>query len=352
MPVYKDEARKTWYCSFYYTDWTGERKLKKKRGFKTQREAKEWEKAFFDKGKESCDMTFKSLYELYMADQEGRLKQSTLATKRAIIEIKILPYFSRIPIKDITAANIRSWQKEMMSSEKNFSQTYLKTIHNQMSAIMNYAVKYYHLPQNPCHIAGSIGKKHAGEMSIWTADEFNKFISKVDKPAIKLAFEIMFWAGTRVGETIALTPADILPEKAIRINKTVYRVDGEDQVNKPKTSKSERIIPIPDFLYNEIQSYIESVYGITSNDNIFYFTKNTLNKNLDYFANIAGVKRIRVHDLRHSHASLLIEMGQPILLISERLGHENVNTTWTTYAHLYPDKGKQLADELQKKFSE
>lgn len=351
MPVYKDEERKTWYCSFYYVDWTGKRKLKKKRGFKTQREAKAWEKAFLDKGKEHCDMTFQSLYELYIADQRGRLKESTIETKKNIIENRILPYFKDLTVSQITAPTVRRWQQELMNSNKEYSQTYLHTVHSQLSAMMNFAVKYYGLPQNPCAVTGSIGKKKADEMQIWTLDEFNKFISVVDKPAIKLAFEIMFFAGTRVGETIALTPADILPSKVIDVNKTMYRVNGENRVYDPKTSKSARKIPIPEFLYDEIQNYIKSIYGIGKNDNIFYFVRTTLNKNLDYFAKKAGVKRIRVHDLRHSHASLLIEMGQPILLISERLGHENVNTTWSTYAHLYPDKGKQLADELQKLFA-
>ncbi len=192
------------------------------------------------------------------------------------------------------------------------------------------------------------GQKKADEMNIWTLDQFNQFIAAVDKLAIKVAFEILFWAGLRVGECIALTPADILPNKIIDVNKTLSRKNGEDRIYDPKTTKSARQVTIPTFLYDEIQGYIDSLYGIKSADKVFYFTKLTLNKALDAFAAIAGIDRIRVHDLRHSHASLLIEMGQPILLISERLGHDNVQTTLNTYAHLYPNKGIELADALQK----
>lgn len=348
LPAYKDEDRNTWYVQFYYTDWTGKRRKTKKRGFKTQRDAKAYEKEFLNKETQNCDMTFASLVELYMDDLSNRLKESTISSKKFIIDKKILPYFKNLRINAIQATHIRKWQNELMNSKENYAPTYLKTINNQLSAIMNYAVKYYRLPNNPCRAAGSMGKKNAGEMEIWTLEEFNQFISAVDKPAMKLAFEIMFWAGLRVGETIALTPADILPEKIIDINKTLYRVDGENRVYDPKTEKSARKVPIPDFLYDNIQTYINSIYEIQATDYIFYFTKSTLNKNLDYYAAKSGVKRIRVHDLRHSHASLLIEMGQPILLISERLGHEKVDTTWSTYAHLYPDKGIKLADALQK----
>ena len=137
-----------------------------------------------------------------------------------------------------------------------FSRTYLKTIHNQLSAIFNYACQYYKLPENPCRTAGSMGRKKADEMNIWTLDQF---IAAVDKPEIKIAFEILFWAGLRVGECIALTPTDILPNKIIDVNKTLSRKNGEDRVYDPKTTKSARKVDIPAFLYDEIQGYIGSL---------------------------------------------------------------------------------------------
>lgn len=346
MPAYYDEKQKTWMVAFDYTDWRGERHQKKKRGFPRKKDALEFEREFKHKEHMSCDMTFASLSELYFADMGSRLRETTITNKRYLFNDKIIPFFGKLRVNEIQPAAIRQWQNELMS--KGFAPTYLKTINNQLSAIFNWAVRYYHLPSNPCRIAGSMGRKKADEMLIWTTDEFQQFIAAVDRPAVRLAFQVMFWTGLRVGECLALTPADILPVKEIDVSKTTSRRDGEDRVYDPKTTKSARRVPIPDFLYAEIKAYIKGIYAIENNDRIFYFTKSNLNKNLDYFAERAGVKRIRVHDLRHSHASLLIEMGYGILLIAERLGHDNVETTWNTYGHLYPNKQRSLADDLNK----
>ena len=345
MPVYKDEERNTWYCSFYYTDWQGNKRLKKKRGFMRKKDGQEFEREFLLKEQASCDMAFGSLVELYFEDMKNRLRVTTIDGKRNIFDTKILPAFGNKPVNKITAADVRKWQGELI--EKGYAPTYLKSIHNQLSAIFNYGISYYKLSENPARLAGAMGKKKAEEMEIWTLDEFKQFIAVVDKPAIRLAFQVMFWAGTRVGETLALSLNDVLPDKILDINKTTSRKDGIDNFYDPKTTKSCRKVPIPEFLYNEILGYTDKIYGIKKEDQIFYFMKSTLNKNLDYYAKIAGVKRIRVHDLRHSHCALLIEMGQPILLISERLGHEKVDTTWNTYAHLYPNKGIILAEKLE-----
>ena len=119
------------------------------------------------------------------------------------------------------------------------------------------------------------------------------------------------------------------------------------EITSPKTEKSIRKVAIPHFLYNEIQEWMKMLYGLEHDDLLFEFNSNhTLNGVLDRSAEKAGVKRIRVHDLRHSHASLCIESGISILLLSERLGHENIETTLNTYSHLYPNKQATLANEL------
>lgn len=347
MPAYYDEKTKTYRALFYYTNWKGEKKQKCKRGFLKKKDAQEYEREFLRKENlTAADMSFNSLMELYFDDMKTRLRETTVDNKKYVFDTKLVPYFGETQIKEIHPATVRKWQNELI--EQGYAPTYLKTIHNQLSAIMNYAVKYYGLQKNPCHIAGSMGRKKADEMKIWTTQEFDKFISVVKKPAMKLAYQIMFWTGLRVGEALALTSSDILYEKIIDVNKTVSRKEGEDRYYDPKTDKSCRQVPIPDFLYKEIREYTDSLYGLSKTDKIFYFTKSALNKNLDKYASIAGVKRIRVHDLRHSHASLLIELGYNILIISERLGHDSPETTLETYAHLYPNKQIELAKDLDK----
>ncbi len=355
MPVYKytlKNGKTMWYANFYYTDWTGEKKHICKRGFKTQREAKEYEHSFLDQQTKSSDILFSNLVENYLNDMKYRLKPTTMENKRNIIEGKLLPYFSRLKTCDIDTIKIRTWQNELISFRdtdgKPYSQTYLKTIHNQMSAIMNYAMKHYGLLSNPCASAGSIGKSKAGEMKFWTQKQYEIFSKNIQKSALKLAFDILFYSGIRSGELLALTPSDILPDKRISIHKNFAKVNGQELFLVPKTPRSKRTIAIPEFLYDDIKNYIAKLYGIQPNDRIFYFTKSALEKEIKRVAKKVGLPEIRVHDLRHSHASMLIDMGFDILEISERLGHESVKTTLDTYSHLYPDKDKRLANELNK----
>lgn len=353
MPTYKytlKNGKTMWYANFYYTDWTGAKKHVCKRGFKTQREAKEYERAFLDLQHTSSDILFSNLVENYMEDMKHRLKPTTIANKEHLISTKLLPYFANLKICDIDTIKVRKWQNELLGyrDEKGvpYAQTYLKSVNNQLSAILNYAVSHYGLWANPCHAAGSIGKSRASEMRFWTTEQFEAFSKTIKKSALRLGFDILFFAGIREGELLALTPADILPNKKLDINKTYVKLKGEELFLIPKTEKSNRKVSIPDFLYDDIQEYMSRLYGIDKKERIFYFTKSALDKEIKRGADQAGLEPIRVHDLRHSHASMLINMGIDIKEISERLGHESVKTTWDTYAHLYPDKDTELAKRL------
>ena len=354
MPAYKytlkDGKTIRWYANFYYTDWTGEKKHACKRGFSTQREAKEYERNFIDQLGKSSDILFSNLVENYLEDMKHRLKATTMAGKEYLITKKLVPYFGKLKIRDIDAIVIRKWQNEIMTlTDDNgelYSQTYIKTIHNQLSAIFNYAVKHYGLSQNPCRAAGSIGKSHAEEMKIWTQEEFEKAIAYEKKSAFKLAYNVLFYSGIREGELLALTPADILPSMQIDVNKTFAVINGEEIINTPKTIRSKRRVAIPKFLYDDILHYISKLGGIGNNERIFLFTKSTLGREFKRIAAQAELEPIRVHDLRHSHASMLINMGEEIIEISRRLGHESVKTTSDTYGHLYPDKDIKLASRI------
>lgn len=353
MPAYKytlKNGKTLWRSLFYYTDWTGEKKQMCKRGFSTQREAKEFEQSFLARQTNRSTIPFQALVENYLEDQSYRLKPTTLQNKENIINTKILPYFKKLKTSDIDAVKIRQWQNMLMSQTtkngKPYSETYLRSIHTQLSAIFNYAVTNYGLTQNPCLIAGSIGKSNADEMHIWTVEEYNTFIQQEQKSGMRLAFNILYYSGIRLGELLALTPADILPNKMLDINKGFNVVDGEEVFMTTKTPYSPRRISIPDFLYDEILSYIDKLYGIQPEDRIFYFTKSGLEKEIKIVAHKAGLEPIRIHDLRHSHASLLIETGAKITDISKRLGHKNPRITLETYAHLYKRSDDTIAASL------
>ena len=349
MPAYKDEKTGKWFAKFYYTNWQGIKKQKWKRGFATKKEALGFERDFLEKQSANPDMTFQNLYEIYMEDMAARLKQSTLLTKKAVLQTHILPFFGSKPINEIKASDVRRWQAKLMSSPNNYSQTYLKKINAELNSIINYAKRFYDLNTNPCGKAGTIGKAKAEEMDYWTYDEYIAFREGVkDKSLSYICFEVLYWTGMREGELLALSPADIdLDNKTISINRTYQRIEGKDVFTSPKTRKSKRKIPIPDFLCQELSDYIQSRYMLDADERLFPVTKSYLSHEMIRGCKNTGVKKIRIHDIRHSHASLLINQGCDALMLADRLGHEKVSTTLNTYSHLFPHKQQELVHSLE-----
>lgn len=348
----KDPKTGKWLIQYRYTDWQGNRKKSMKRGFKTKREAEEWLQNFLATKQADFNMLFEDFLKIYYSDMDTRLREHTMRTKKYVFELKILPYFGKMKMNEITASDIRKWQSELI--KQGYAPTYLKTINNQLAALFNYAVRYYDLPNNPCRKAGSMGKGKADEMNFWTKEEFDKFIDAImNKQQSYMAFMTLFWTGIRIGELLALNVADVDFEKrTISITKSYQRMGGRDVITEPKTPKSKRVIAIPQFLAVDLQDYVNCMYGALGEDRLFPITKYYLEHEMQRGIKESGVKRIRIHDLRHSHASLLVEMGFSPLEIANRLGHEKIETTLNTYSHLYPDKQEQLADRLDKEYRE
>lgn len=171
----------------------------------------------------------------------------------------------------------------------------------------------------------------------------------MDKPALYYAFELLYWCGIREGELLALTPADFdFSRKTLRINKSYQRLQGKDVITTPKTKKSNRVIQMPDFLCDEIKDYLSLLYEPVEDERIFQLSKHQLKRGMEYGCKASGVKEIRIHDLRHSHVSLLIDLGYSAVAIGQRVGHESVEITYR-YAHLFPTVQKDMAEKLNRK---
>ncbi|QIB67823.1 site-specific integrase [Aminipila butyrica] len=345
MPSYKNENNNTWFCKFYYKDWQGNQQQKKKSGFRTKKEAQAWERSFLDKHAANPDMLFNALVELYLEDMSNRLKDSTLDHKRIVFKYHILPFFKNMPINEITPATIRNWQNELI--KKGLAETSLSSYNSQFSAVMNYAMKYYQLPANPVRTAGSIGKSRAASMDFWTQTEFNAFIQYCTAPYDTI-FKTLYYTGMRIGELMALTWGDVdFKAGTIAISKTYAWTSKGYQIHAPKTPKSKRVIYIPPFLCDELKKYQEKLYSSCADETVFHSPRSSLDRKMAAICTESKVKKIRLHDLRHSHASLLIELGFSPLLIADRLGHEKVETTLNTYSHLYPNKQSEVVEKLQ-----
>ena len=351
MAAFKNKANGTWYVQVRYTDWKGERQQKLKRGFATKKEAQAWEREFLMQKQADVNMTFESFAQLYEKDMKPKLKLNTWLTKESIIQKKILPYFGKRKLSEITAKDVMDWQNAIRgltdAKGKPYSPTYLKTVHNQLSALFNHAVRYYGLQVNPAAKAGNMGVEERREMLFWTKEEYLKFAdAMMDKPLSYYAFEMLYWCGIREGELLALTPTDFDFEAGtVSISKSYQRLKGKDVITTPKTKKSNRVIKMPKFLCGEMEDYLKMFYSTGANERIFPVSKHYLHHEMDRGAKAAGVKRIRIHDLRHSHISLLIDMGFTALAIADRVGHESIDITYR-YAHLFPTRQVEMADKL------
>lgn len=352
MKAQKDAKTGKWLIQFRYTNWKGEVKKTTKRGFNTKREAEEWLRNFLMSQNTDFNMKFENFLNIYYDDIRPRIRENTMRTKKYIIDLKILPYFANKTMNEIKASDIRKWQNELMA--KGYSDTYLRTVNNQLTAIFNFATKYHDLKNNPCTKAGSIGKNHADEMNFWTKEEFAKFIDAVmDKHSSYIGFKLLFWTGLRIGELLALTVADIdFNAKTLNVSKSYQRINKRDVITSPKTPKSNRVVAIPEFLLADLKDYISTLYCAKPSDRLFTVTKSYFENEMKRGVKISNVKRIRLHDIRHSHCALLFEMGIPVLEVAERLGHERIETTLQTYAHLYPNKQKHISEKLDQIYEE
>ena len=350
MGVYRDKKGR-WFVSTRYKNWSGETKQKTKRGFVTKREALVWEREFLAKNEGSLDMTFSSFYEVYKNNLHGRLRKTTWLTKENIIESKVIPYFGDMRVCDIKPLDVLHWQNEMLDvHDKNgmpYSPVYLKTIHNLLSAILNHAVRFYGLQNNPAAITGNMGKEKHGEVLIWTNEEYLQFIAAMkDRPASFIAFETLYWCGLRLGELLALTQEDFdFKHKIIHVTKSYQRINGEDIITPPKTDKGIRRVLMPDFFADEIEKYISELKNTVEGKRIFPFTKSYLHHEMRRGCAVSGVKRIRIHGIRHSHISLLIDMGFSAVVIADRVGHESIDITYL-YAHVFPSTQLEVVNKL------
>ena len=351
MPVYKDDNNGTFYVQCYYRDARGSKRHKTKRGFSSEVEAAVWEGQFKSLNGGAMDMTFSEFVEVYASEVRPRIREHTWITKEYIINDKLVPFFGDMRMCDVRPIDVIRWQNELTEHRdadgKPWAPTYLRTVNNQLNAIFNHAERYYGLTDNPVRRVDKIGSKKGGEMQFWTKDEYLRFSEAVmDKPLSFHAFELLYWTGIRCGELLALTPSDFMLESSrLRINKSYQSLHGVDTVTDPKTPKSVRTIVMPAFLRDEMADFIEMRDDVAPDERLFAVTKHFLAHEMERGCKASGVKRIRIHDIRHSHVSLLIEMGFSALAIAERMGHEAVDITYR-YAHLFPTKQDEMATAL------
>ncbi len=342
--------------SLGFDQLTNKRKRTTRRGIKTLKEAKEIERELLNKYANNENITgvkTSVIINEYLEYSSVNDKPNSHLKKENVFKNYIIPFFGNMKINEITSVHARKFKESLINLY--ISNNYKRYIISMTSSFLNYAVKYNYINKNPFKQIDNF-KKEKVKMQYWTLNEFNDFIKHVDDITYKTIFWLLFYTGMRKGELLALTIDDIdLENKTININKTCSYVTGKGYiVTTPKTLESKRIIYINDKTIDVIKEYLKYIsnqYEFKKDTPLFSINgalipKETLRRNFKYYQRLAGVKDIRLHDLRHSHVALLINLGQDPLTIKKRLGHSDITITLNTYGHLYDDAQKKLANKL------
>ncbi len=346
MSVKRNEKTKKWDCYFRYTDSSGKTIAKHKRGFETKKEAVEWEREFLLLKTGDLNMTFGNFLDLYIEDYLLRHKTASYKT----LKYSLIKYesFKNLKMCNITPKTIKDWQNSLV--EENYSASYLSGIQKRLVTIFNHAVNIYGLKENPFNRVKLIKSfKAVSEKEVWTVQEFDKFISSFRKNNIFYIsiFYLLFYSGARIGEILALTIQDLdFENNTISITKTFTRVERKDIITAPKSQASVRVVDIPEKAMLILKRHIDTFYKPDMNVRIYPVAREIVRRTMMEHITKSGVKKIRIHDLRHSHVSLLINMGVNIFEVSKRIGHADTSITSKVYAHIYDKSGKKIAELL------
>ena len=284
-----------------------------------------------------------------------RWSPSTYQSNCGLIQHYILPCMGDMRLSELSPRTVAALYSRMLVEPRisspyhkqggqKLSPTTLRSIHKVLHSAFEQAVLWEYVDRNPFHRA-PLPTCRPKQKAFLTPEQIKQLVLHCP-PTLALAIHLTFAASLRKGELLALTPADFDFEKrTVSINKSYQRLNKQDVITTPKTPKSNRVIQMPQFLCDELQDYLKQLYGVEPDSRMFPISKSYLHREMDRGCKQTGVKRIRIHDLRHSHISLLIDMGFTALAIAERVGHESIDITYR-YAHLFPTRQVEMADKL------
>lgn len=316
MPAYQDKNG-TWYAAFYAKVANGRNKHIVKRGFTRKKDALTYEHDYKSKQIGDKSIPFAALVNNFCDYHKYRVNEKTHNTTKFLIERFILPYFSGMKLSDINTKTIIAWQNDLQSTNQ-YEPTYIYSINGKLKLIFDYAKRTQGLLTNPVDDAGTIGKAKANHNDFWTIDDFSLFLStltdkslqhkhqirrKIDDKYLVLAFKILFFGGLRIGELINLKVQDVYNDN----NLITLRVQ------RGKTDAAVRWVDLPMHLSDDVQDYIASIPKDYPSSEVFLpmITRDNIRRALNSGAKLAGLNHLRIHDLRHSHASLLYKLQVP-----------------------------------------
>lgn len=314
---------------------------------------------------QSSRISVKDLYDEYMITGANELRPTTFRTRKARLEHHVLPLLGNYKLNKLTPAALQSWKNEI--DKKGLALSMRQSIYAVLRSMLNYAVKLEYIPKNPLLTIGNFKDPYetTHNVDFYTPEEFKKFIlaaricaetkDTLAEWGFYVFFNIAFYTGLRKGEIHALKWTDI-DGQILHVRRSISQtLKGEDVETPPKNRSSVRDLQLPLPLIDILKDHYMRYKAIPRfNDDwricggLKPLRDSTIQKRQKQYAQTAGVKSIRIHDFRHSHASVLANNGINIQEIARRLGHSDIETTWNIYAHLYPREEERAVNVLNK----
>ena len=302
----------------------------------------------------TSNVTIDNIFNEYIEDKKKKVKKQTI-----LKDLTLYKNLNCIKNKTINQINLSVYKKfNNYISNLNVTTHYKNKILGLFKRLIIYSNKYYNTNNSILTFVENFQDVNSikKEMNFFTYEEYKKFDSVIDDFGYHTFFEMLYFLGLRQGECCALTWKDInFKNETVSINKTITtKIKGEKwTISSPKTKNSIRILPLPKTLLNDLKVMYNNSKQYTDfkNDwfvfgNIEPFKETTIQKKKNYYCKMAEVKQIRIHDFRHSCASLLINKGASISLVSKYLGHSKISTTLNTYTHLYQSELENMTKIL------
>lgn len=297
---------------------------------------------------------FDELLALYFRTAEANLASSSFYDLQWIFDKFITPHFSGKTLTDLKKIDFVNWQTALWTTknpttDEYYAQRYLSKIRTVFSGFLSWCEETYDIPNLLRNIKKPTRKEMKKEMQIWELEEFVKFQSVVDDVMWQAFFSCLFYSGCRVGELLALSDSDVMFDNgtySLIINKNLSRKghasDRKYTISPPKTAGSNRTVALPQAMNEILDTYLKykaekSIAGDFLFGGDTPLSETTYQRRFREYAETANIKKIRIHDLRHSHASMLIHLNVPITVVSKRLGHSSIDMTLKRYAHCYSD---------------
>lgn len=360
--VLKDTKGNSWYYRCYYTDMFGARKQRKSKLYETKGKAQEEERLFLQSIKTTDivnpNVSFEKVYNEFLKVKKEKVKITTYYGIEKEMDFYVFNYFKKYKLHDIKINIINMWKDNLKSKDTTIR--WKNNIISHFRELLNYANIYYNYDKKIIDSLTNLRDdtpkdKTKSESNFWTSSEFNQFINTVDNEYYKLIFIFLYRTGLRIGELRALTWNDIdLNKHTLSITKSL----SKDTFNKksiivtPKTNNSIRTIDLDNYIIEIMKSYYneqQKFYKFDDSWYIFggikYLSSTTLRRYLNYYIEKAKVKHITIHGFRHSHVSLLIEIGCNFNEVASRIG-DTISMVQNTYYHMYPERQKNITERL------